>query len=128
MSIWCSWRTIGHDEDDEDPQRGEVRSYAYGWGNHYPTTDGQVEQPANVELAYLPAICVPGHQDEVDVDEDMGPWLRLYMTSRQRIYINGEPIGRKSAAVVIDEAAARHLAADLLEWANWPKVHPGSTP
>jgi hypothetical protein len=37
----------------------------------------------------------------------------------------GKPTGEwKSAAVVMDEAAARALAADLLAWADTPKAYP----
>lgn len=125
MSIWASWRTIGWDDED-DLQRGEVRSYAHGWGNHYPTTDGAVEQLANVDLAYIPGYCVPGYADDVYADMATGPWLRLYVSSRE--YIDGKPVGPDTAAVILDVAAARHLAEDLIEWVNQPHNYPMSTP
>src|SRR4051794_37933050 len=93
MSIWCSWTEVGHDvepphlaemglevvtlgDPPESPTRGEVRSYATGYSNHYPTTDGEWEQPANVGISSIPVWCVPGHGDEFD-DETLGGWVRL---------------------------------------------------
>lgn len=54
------------------------------------------------------------------------PWLRLDVTTAEHDFnAGGTPTGRYDcASVVLDEAAARALAADLLEWADTPKVHP----
>ena len=98
MSIWCSLETIGWDDDrwtdiDGNPitaerHGGEVRSYANGWSNHYPTTDGEVEQRASIDLADISAWCVPGHQDIANFDE-RGPWLRLSVNSANH---DGNPV------------------------------------
>lgn len=120
MSIWCSQPSIGHDQWTDDPPVGDVRSYAEGWSNHYPTTDGAVEQPANIDLAHTPVWCVPGHHD--DDDERVGPWLRLgvYTTDHDG-YTVGNP---KSATVVMDEAAVTALRDQLTEWLDHPKAQP----
>ena len=123
MSIWASHDPVGH--DDHEPLRGgDVRSYATGWSNHYPTTDGEVEQPAAVGIAHIPTWCVPGHRDADDYDDfPLGPWVRLDVITHD--HENGKPVsGPWSHSVVMDEAAARQLAADLLKWADAPKVHP----
>lgn len=142
MSIWCSWREIGYDIEPPDeagfefvylgdrpdpnvPEGGEVRSYAVGYSNHYPTRDGEYEQRANVGLAHCPVWCVPGHGDDFD-DEVIGEWVRLDVyTAEHDFNKGGKPTGRYDlASVVMDEAAARALAADLLEWADRTKAYP----
>lgn len=124
MSIWCSWEDIGYDTFTGERVRGEVRSYASGFSNHYPTTDGTYEQPANVGLAHIPVWCVPGHREEMD--ETVGPWVRLDVWTAEHSFDGGgKPTGKYDAAsVVMDEAAARALAADLLSWADSPKAQP----
>lgn len=127
MSIWSSWEEIGYDMvfRSPKPHRGQVRSYASGWSNHYPTTDGAVEQPAAVGVASMPVWCVPGHEDDYS-DDTVGPWLRLEVASAQHSWKDGgKPTGLpEGAAVVMDEEAARSLAADLLAWADRPKALP----
>jgi hypothetical protein len=135
VSIWCSWEDIGYDDEGEsgwqNTGRGEVRSYATGWSNHYPTTDGQVERPASVGVAHAPQWCVPGHYDAT-ADGDygdgapVGGWLRLDMVTWTHNWktpeqVTGPP---ECHSVVLDEQAARSLAADLLAWADHEKVHP----
>jgi hypothetical protein len=131
MSIWVSHNDVGHDAwaDDTEPQPrgGEVRAYAAGWSNHYPTTD--VEAPASVGLAHIAPWCVPGWRDDgVDYPE-CGPWVRLSVDSdaaltwwtKDGVKPTAAPI---HASVVLDEGAARQLADDLLAWLARPKVHP----
>jgi hypothetical protein len=109
---------------------GEVRSYATGWSNHYPTTDGAVERSAAVEVSYMPAWCVPGrgYHDEHDATDDfeaLGPGLRLSVDSWAHNFHEPEAVtGRSDATVVMDEAAVRCLVADLTEWLERPKAHP----
>ena len=127
MSIWCSHQDIGWDdlaEDTSKPNGGEVRSYASGWSNHYPTTDGNVEQPASVGVSTLPTWCVPGHEN--DYSEGVGPWLRMHVLSWKHDYCSGgKPTAeRDSAWVVMDPDAARALAAELLAWAEREHVQP----
>lgn len=124
MSIWCSWESVGHDDfpDRTEPRGGDVRSYASGWSNHYPTHD--VELPAHVGLAHIPTWCVPGHRDEENDDDfPLGPWVRLDVVTHD--YENGKAAGGPWAhSVVMDEGAARQLAADLIQWADSPKAQP----
>lgn len=118
MSIWVSREPIGAvPESAAQATRGTVISYATGWSSHYPSTDGTVEQPAQVHLAHIPSWCVPGHKDS-DAEDISGPWARLWIetTSHDR---EGRPTEhRLSAAVCLDEAAARTLAHELLAWAD----------
>lgn len=121
MSIWSSWRDIGWDGLRKKPKmrHGEVRSYAAGWSNHYPTTDGAVEQPASVGIASVPVWCVPGHAEEMT--DELGPWLRLDVDGWEG---HGPGTKRQHCAVVLDEKAARALARDLRRWLKAPKAHP----
>lgn len=127
MSIWVSHPVIGWDDypdpDEPNPRGGEVRSYATGWSNHYPTRNGHVEQPASIHLASIPAWCVPGHQDSTS-DEEQGEWLRIDIESWAHDWHSGGKVvtGPDSAAVVLDEAAARQLVADLTSWLAAPKL------
>lgn len=148
MSIWCNWEEIGYDVDPPhlaemgveyvklgdhpDPfvaERGEVLSYAEGFSNHYPTRDREYEQRANVNINHIPAWCVPGHRDDFS-DRLIGEWTRLdIFTAEHDFHQGGKPNGQYiSASVVMDEAAARALAADLLEWADRPKAYPVAEP
>ena len=126
MSIWASTTTAGHDPDGLHPMRGgQVRSYADGWSNHYPTTNGDVEQPAGIHLAIIPSFCVPGHADEDEEDEPTGPWLRLDVDTREHDRNDGMPTGRRRfASVILDPPAAQQLAADLAEWAAQDHTEP----
>lgn len=128
MSIWCSLPHIGFDDswDGEDsPNVGQVRSYATGWSNHYPTTDGSVEREACIDLAHMPTWCVPGHHDtdgEIDGEWGAGPWIRMHVTSWEH---NCEQVsGQQRAGIVMDETAVRALVQSLTEWLNKPKAHP----
>lgn len=128
MSIWCSWPTIGFDgwDDEPQPRGGQVRSYATGWSNHYPTTDDGVEQPASVDLAHIAPWCVPGwSDDELSLDLEVGPWLRLSLDSCETT--TKEPVEVVSdvhASVVMDEAAVVALRDALTEWIETEKVQP----
>ena len=133
MSIWCSQEAIGFDDAwrrAQKPHGGQVRSYASGWSNHYPTTDGKVERRACIDLATIAPWCVPGH-DDIEGFEGMacGPWLRLCLNSSDHDYHNPRSIlGPENASVVMDEAAVREMVAQLTEWLNRPKVHPPQEP
>lgn len=112
---------------------GEVRSYAVGWSNHYPTTDDTVERRASVDIASLAWFCVPGRsEDDADAippdQHAVGPWLRLWVgTSEHNQSKPSEVLGELHAAVVMDEAAVRALHEQLGEWLGVPKVHPRAT-
>ena len=123
MSIWCSGPLIGRDPHEVDPDvHVQVRSYANGWSNHYPNTDGVVERDACIDVAVIPAWCVGG---EVDDYEAAGPWLRLGLRSWQHDWSHpADVVGKMSASVVLDEAAVRALAGQLSEWLERPKVLP----
>jgi len=110
VSIWCSSPAIGQAANDA-PRPGVVLTYADGFSNHYPDMTGSHEWPASVEIAEIAPWCVPGHEECDECDEHAGPWLRLSMWA---LGLN--------AAVVLDEAAARELAGDLLAWADRKKV------
>lgn len=133
MSIWCSRPHIGYDPypDEPQPAGGQVRSYATGWSNHYPTTDGTVEQPASIDTAHIAPWCVPGHERRSESatldDESVGPWLRLAVDTAVHNPRNPSTVtGHTSAEVVLDEAAVRALVDDLTDWLNTPKVHPAT--
>ena len=123
MSIWSSRTDIGAYDlpGEEDKPPGEVRSYAEGWSNHYPTDD--VEKPAFVGTASIPPWCVPGHFDD-PASEDMatGPWLRLHVATWNEDY--GMPMIANGATVILDVEAARSLAAELLSWAEERHIEP----
>lgn len=121
MSIWCSLPAIGFDDDELDEPVGQVRSYASGWSNHYPTTDGTVERDATLDLAYIPAWCAGGDDDS----DAVGPWLRLGVRSHAHNYSSpAEVVGRADATVVLDEDAVRALVDQLTQWLARPKVSP----
>src|SRR5262245_27104126 len=89
MSIWASHDPIGTEvrSDRARDFRGDVLSFATGWSSHYPSTGGDVEQPAPVRLAIMPRWCVPGHEDEEDF-ESTGPWVRVDLEGWR--YIDGQ--------------------------------------
>jgi hypothetical protein len=125
MSIWASQPVIGHDDDEVEP-RGDVRSYIVGWSNHYPD---HMERPSAIDLAHIPAWCVPGHGDHTGQDGDdvvVGPWLRLSIDTVDHHIFGGKVVvGRDvHVSVVLDEAAVNALIDDLIEWRDTPKVHP----
>jgi hypothetical protein len=125
MSIWVSRDEIGW---DTFPRRhtnigGDVRSYATGWSNHYPTVNGKVERRASIELASIPSYCVPGHRDDDDWSGS-GPWLRLGVDGWRHDYHNSTEATSDSLAVVLDAGAVTALVAGLQSWLNEPKVNP----
>jgi hypothetical protein len=123
MSIWCSLLTIGFNDDELDEAVGQVRSYACGWSNHYPTTDGTVERDALLDLAYIPAWCAGGDDDDF---EAVGPWFRLGVYSHTHNYMSpADVVGPVDATVVLDEDAVRALIGELTVWLGRPKVSPG---
>lgn len=102
MSIWASRIPIGWAEN------GKVKVCTDF--DRYPDYDGGLSE---VEVASIPAWCVPGHEDEYD-SEAVGPWLRL---------------ATGSESVVLDERAVRTLRRQLGEWLGLDKVRPpGETP
>lgn len=127
MSIWCSRPHIGYDDPDPDAAGGEVRSYATGWSNHYPTTDGTVERPAFIDTAHIAPWCVPHHEDAETTftGQENGPWLRLSMSTADHNWHEPHTVtGTTHASVVMDEDAVRALVADLEAWLTEPKVRP----
>ena len=124
MSIWASRINIGHDNSPWPEERppGEVRSYANGWSNHYPTPD--VEKPAFVGTAHIPPYCVPGHGDDAASEEATGPWLRLHVAVWNEEL--GSPMIPDGGAIILDPDAARSLAAELLSWADSEHVQPNA--
>lgn len=121
MSIWCSWPGVGH--NDHEPQRGEVRSYAEGWSNHFPTVGDAAELPATVDVAHIAPWCVPGHDECGDCDgTHVGPWLRLTLhADKAKSWwdrTTGDEPGVRAFtdSVVMDRAAVEALAADLGRW------------
>lgn len=124
MSIWVSYDVLAFDGDDL-PRGGEVRSYASGFSNHYPTTDGLVERPSSVDIAHIPSWCVPGHHDEND-PLSVGGWLRLNISTWQHHrHDPAEVIDEVHAGVVLDRAAVVLLHAQLGEWLDRPQLEPG---
>lgn len=117
MSIFASYPDIGSREDD-DSTDGTVLAYE---GSHrYP---GAADRHATVGLASIPAWCVPGHDEPEDyVDYDcVGPWVRLDVTTPNP---HGDLRTTNAQTVLLSETAARALAAQLVQWADQPKVHP----
>lgn len=133
MSIWCSHDLIGGRHDQVST--GQVRSYATGWSNHYPTADGTVEQPAAVEVAHMAPWCVPGNEDVDDEWDErgrrmVGDWLRLRVESVAHDVAGGGKPSREQqvAAVVMDETAVRALHHELGQWLTARKTHPDHSP
>lgn len=104
MSIYATRLDIPDDEDT-----GTVIAYR---GSHLQPNPA--DRPANtsVDTAHIPGFCVTGHPDQHD-PWPVGEWLRLAVDGH-----GGH------ATVLIDETAARSLAADLVAWADTPKVAP----
>lgn len=116
MSIFASFPDIGSREDD-DATDGTVLAYE---GSHrYP---GAADRHAAVGLAIIPAWCVPGHDEPEDYDsDDLGPWVRLDVSTPNS---DGNLRTSNAQMVLLSETAARALAAQLVAWADQPKVHP----
>lgn len=138
MSIWCSLPVIGFDssneldepipsnnidEPSETPEpTNQVRSYATGWSNHYPSTDGSAEREASLNLAYIPAWCAGGDDDDY---RSVGQWLRLGLRSHTHNFMAPtEVVARSELVVVMDEGAVRALVDNLTAWLERPKVTP----
>lgn len=147
VSIWCSWEDIGwnpggryHYDDGRvvnEPgrfDRGRALSYAQGFSNHHPDETGEHEAPATIGVAHIAPWCVPGHFEDCDCGghdyPECGEWLRLSVDAPGALSWwtkPGEDKPRREpvhADVLLDEQAARALAADLLKWADMPKVRP----
>lgn len=141
MSIWCSWPIVGHEDwlDEHGPRGGQVLTYAEGFSNHHPDLGGEYERPAHVGIATIAPWCIPGHdQDgdnyactgcgEIHDHPDVGSWVRLTMFGERALSwwgADGKPTEAPiHASVVLDESAARRLAADLLEWADLHLLKP----
>ncbi len=116
MSIFASFPDVGRGEDDYYMD-GTV--LAYGGSHHYPKP---ADPHASIGLASIPAWCVPGHDEPEDYDsDDAGPWVRLDVTTPTP---EGDLRTTDAQTVLLSETAARALAAQLVAWADQPKVHP----
>lgn len=116
MSIFASYPDIGSREDD-DTTDGTVLAYE---GSHRYPKPG--DPHANVGLATIPAWCVPGRDEPEDYDsDDVGPWVRLDVSTPNS---DGNLRTSNAQTVLLSEDAARALAAQLVAWADQPKVHP----
>lgn len=127
MSIWATHAEIGKPGTDpmSDDFDGTVRTFADGWSNHYPTDD--VEKPASVGLAFMPAHCVPGYLDDAyDGDEDgaPGPWLRMHLLTESIRRNDDGPVIPDGATVILKPSAARTLGAALIAWADGGHTSP----
>ena len=107
MSIYCTRTWIG-EEPGEPHERGAGRVITYPDNDLSQVKDGW--PPAIVHTDHIPAWCdwPRGSYGEF---EEVAPWLRLGICD------NGTTL-----AVLIDEKAARTLAADLNAWARLPKT------
>ena len=139
MSIWITrkelgwedegWHTMDGEEIPPEKVGGEVRTYASGFSNHYPTTDDKVETRACIDTSSIPSFCVPGHRDETEDEASFykyGPWLRVGMHT-SRFEYDGETeykVEPVSASVVMDEEAVRTLRDELNAWLETDKVYP----
>lgn len=106
MSIYSSRVTVGHDAFQRQ-DIGRVVAHpdnrlALVYGEHWPA--------GHVSTASIPPWCAPGHEEDWDGAE-CAPWLRLTVSA-----------GGLYGDVLMDSGAARALAADLLAWADEPKV------
>ena len=109
MSIYCSRITVGRDPwESPSTQKGKVFTHPQ---NNLRLLDLPVWPEGSIHLAHIPAWCVPGHETEEENYDEIAPWLRLSVDA-----------GGGYLDVVLNEDAARALAADLVEWANYPKV------
>jgi hypothetical protein len=143
MSIWGSGDIAGVDENNKHD--GSVVSYIDGWSNHYPgdfpplgievrqrspANDLTEETPASIGTGWLPPWCVPGHEqqaeiDGLDVDTHLGPWLRLDITMRTVSIWGGVEIGNQDVhSVCLNEKAVTALRDNLNEWLAREKLHP----
>ena len=123
MSIWCSREHIGNETDWPEPgMPGVVASYAEGWSNHYPDPVAGPESECGISTAHIPTWCVPGHEETAGVDDErpFGEWLRLDVNGWEHDFHNPRvrPTEQRLVSVVLDETAARSLAAELLAWAD----------
>lgn len=97
MSIYSSYPTIGADDDDEHD--GTV--LAYVGSNAFPAKE---HGTSTVDLANIPAWCVPGHDDE-DTN-DVAGYLRLSIDDTD---------------VILTTQAVSDLHKQLGRWLKTPK-------
>ncbi len=128
MSIWCSWTAIGFDRQSDGHRRGDVRTYADGFSNHYPDQTGSHELEAGLGIDHAAPWCVPGHDECSDCDDEVGHYLRLSMWDDGSLYWSAKesPARREPRymAVVMDVEAARALRDDLDEWLAKAHIEP----
>jgi len=98
MSIYSSWPLIGADENEEAD--GTVLTYRSS--AKFPAPD---DLHTDIEIASIPAWCVPGHADAED-STDLAEYLRLRV---------------EDADVVLSEAAVLKLYHQLGNWLMTPK-------
>lgn len=147
MSIWASNDVAG--EDVNYQFNGDVVSYITGWSNHYPgyfpsqlagdygvNTLLDTETPAAISTAWIPPWCVPGHEnqaeiDGLDVDTHLGPWLRLDIDMRDVNILTKDDhpfISEPTLhSVCLNETAVTALRDNLNEWLTRIKLHPKDT-
>lgn len=99
MSIFSSGPLIGATEDGEPD--GTVLWYLNSARFPFPADPGMT-----VELASIPAWCVPGHAAAED-STDVGEYLRLTVA--------------EDRDVILTEAAAAELHTQLGQWLETPK-------
>lgn len=101
MSIFASWPVIGATEDGEPD--GTVLWYLNSSRFPFAADPGMT-----VEIASIPAWCVPGHADaDAEDSTDVGEYLRLTVTDEHD--------------VILTEAAAAELHTQLGRWLDTPK-------
>lgn len=99
MSIFSSWPVIGATEDGEPD--GTVLWYLNSARFPFVADPGKT-----VEIASIPAWCVPGHADAED-STDVGEYLRLTVT--------------EDRDVILTDAAVLKLYHQLGDWLVTPK-------
>lgn len=119
MSIWSSTFSIGEGYIyDEPTDPGRVVTYVDGWSNKYPE---ETDAACEIDLAQIPAWCVPGHFDYEESRgatgdyAHIGPWLRLGVS---------RPHDDNAPMVVLDERAVESLRDRLTQWLDHEKVYP----
>lgn len=104
MSIWASIYEAGVGSPID---RGAVLAGVDA--STYPTA---TEYRTFIDLAAIPAQCVPGHEHDVQ-SSAVGPWLRL---------------GAGPTEAVLDERAVKGLRDALTEWLDTEKVRAEGDP
>lgn len=98
MSIYASWPLIGADEHEEPD--GTVLIYRSS--TRFPDPD---DLRTDIEIASIPAWCVPGHADAED-SADVAEYLRLRV---------------EDAEAILTAAAVLTLYHQLGQWLMTPK-------